>query len=89
MNISENEAKDLKERMDREKLPWRSFTYQESVNSQWNPSTPSYYVLDAKGVGADGQEVEAELSGGIGHAFVDRSCAFVGEGRHGSWKAGS
>lgn len=36
--------------MDRENLNWRSFTYQESINSQWNPSTPTYYVLDRKGV---------------------------------------
>jgi hypothetical protein len=50
VNINENESKNLKERMDHEKLNWRSFTYQESINSQWNPSTPSYYVIDSKGV---------------------------------------
>jgi hypothetical protein len=50
VNISEEESKNLKDRMDREKLNWRSFTYQEAINAQWNPSTPSYYVLDRKGV---------------------------------------
>ena len=50
VNVSEEESKNLKERMDQEKLNWRSFTYQESINSHWNPSTPSYYVLDGKGV---------------------------------------
>ena len=50
VNISEEESLDLKERMGLEKLNWRSFTYQEPINSQWNPSTPSYYVLDSKGV---------------------------------------
>ena len=50
VNISEEESLDLKQRMDQEKLNWRSFTYQELINAQWNPSTPSYYVLDPKGV---------------------------------------
>ena len=36
--------------MDQEKLNWRSFTHQEAINAQWNPSTPSYYILDPKGV---------------------------------------
>jgi hypothetical protein len=36
--------------MDKEKLNWRSFVYQEAINAKWNPSTPSYYVLDPKGV---------------------------------------
>ena len=31
-------------------MNWRSFTFQEVVNAKWNPSTPSYYVLDPKGV---------------------------------------
>jgi peroxiredoxin len=50
VNINQYESKDLKERMDKEKMNWRSFAYQASVNEKWNPSTPSYYVLDAKGV---------------------------------------
>jgi hypothetical protein len=50
VNVNESESKNLKERMDKEKMNWRSFAYQEAINTQWNPSTPGYYVLDPKGV---------------------------------------
>jgi hypothetical protein len=50
VNVSEFETKNLKERMDKEKLNWRSFAHQEAIDAQWNPSTPSYYVLDPRGV---------------------------------------
>ncbi|HKA06047.1 MAG TPA: hypothetical protein VKD71_02235 [Gemmataceae bacterium] len=40
----------LKETMAAEKMNWRSFAYQEAVSAKWNPGTPSYYVLDPKGV---------------------------------------
>lgn len=50
VNINEFETKNLKERMDKEKMNWRSFAYQDAINALWNPSTPSYYVLDPKGV---------------------------------------
>ena len=50
VNVNEFETKTLKERMDKEKMNWRSFAHQEAINAQWNPSTPSYYVLDPKGV---------------------------------------
>ena len=50
MNVNEFESKDLKERMDKEKMNWRSFAHQDAINAKWNPSTPSYYVLDSKGV---------------------------------------
>ena len=50
VNVNKFETKNLKERMDKEKLNWRSFAHQEAINAQWNPSTPSYYVLDPKGV---------------------------------------
>jgi hypothetical protein len=50
VNVNENESKNLKERMAQEKMNWRSFAHQELVNATWNPSTPSYYVLDPKGV---------------------------------------
>jgi hypothetical protein len=36
--------------MAQEKMNWRSFAYQEEINAKWNPSTPCYYVLDAKGI---------------------------------------
>ena len=50
VNVNEFESKDLKERMDKEKMNWRSFAHQEAINDKWNPSTPGYYVLDPKGV---------------------------------------
>jgi len=36
--------------MEKENLPWRSFTYQEAINAKWNPNTPGYYVIDSTGV---------------------------------------
>ena len=50
VNVSEFETKNLKERMDKENMTWRSFAHQAAINAQWNPSTPGYYVLDPKGV---------------------------------------
>jgi hypothetical protein len=41
---------DLKATMAKEQMNWRSFAFQEAVNAKWNPSTPSYYVLDPTGV---------------------------------------
>ena len=79
VNVNEFETKTLKERMDKEKMNWRSFAHQDAINAQWNPSTPGYYVLDPKGVirhkwvGAPGEKAidtaleklinEAEASG--------------------------
>ena len=50
VNVNDYETKDLKERMAQENMNWRSFAHQEAFNAKWNPSTPSYYVLDSKGV---------------------------------------
>jgi hypothetical protein len=50
VNVNEFESKNLKERMGKEKMNWRSFAYQEEINDKWNPSTPGYYVLDPQGV---------------------------------------
>jgi len=50
VNVNDYETKDLKERMAQEKMNWRSFAHQEAINAKLNPSTPSYYVLDPKGV---------------------------------------
>ncbi len=36
--------------MDKEKLNWRSFGDQGAINTKWNAGTPTYYVLDPKGV---------------------------------------
>ena len=50
VNVNESESKNLKERMDKEKMNWRSFVHQDAINAKWNPGTPCYYVLDPKGV---------------------------------------
>lgn len=50
VNVNEFESKNLKDRMDKEKMNWRSFAHQEAINDKWNPGTPSYYVLDPRGV---------------------------------------
>ena len=36
--------------MDKEKLNWRSFADPGTINAKWNASTPTYYVIDGKGV---------------------------------------
>ena len=50
VNVNEFESKNLKERMGKEKMNWRSFAHQEAINDKWNPGTPGYYVLDRRGV---------------------------------------
>jgi hypothetical protein len=51
VNVNNSDAKKLKEAMVKEKLNWRSFVAQEATNTKWNdPGTPTYYVLDHKGV---------------------------------------
>lgn len=56
MNIIGNGAKHLKNTMEKEKLPWRSFAdegpiSQGRIATSWNlTSTPTFYVIDAKGV---------------------------------------
>lgn len=50
VNVNDFESKNLKERMTQEKMNWRSFAFQEATVATWNPSTPSYYVLDSRGV---------------------------------------
>jgi hypothetical protein len=37
--------------MNKEKMNWRSFVMQETINARWNdPGTPMYYVIDPKGL---------------------------------------
>ena len=56
VNISGYDAKVLKETMDKEKLPWRSFADRGplgrgAIASQWNvTATPTLYVIDHQGV---------------------------------------
>ena len=79
VNVNEFESKNLKQRMDKEKMNWRSFAHQEAINAQWNPSTPGYYVLDPKGVirhkwvGAPGEKaIDTALEKLINEAAVSR-----------------
>ena len=34
----------------KEKLNWRSFADPGAINARWNAATPTYYVIDHKGV---------------------------------------
>jgi hypothetical protein len=36
--------------MDKEKLNWRSFAAGRAISEKWNAATPTYYLLDPKGV---------------------------------------
>ena len=49
VNVNSYDVKKLKEIMDQEKLNWRSVA-SRAIRTQWNASTPTYYVLDPKGV---------------------------------------
>lgn len=79
VNVNEYESKNLKERMDKEKMNWRSFAHQEAINAKWNPSTPSYYFIDPKGVirykwvGATGEKaIDTALEKLINEAELNR-----------------
>ena len=79
VNVNESESKNLKDRMDKEKMNWRSFAHQDGINARWNPSTPSYYVLDPKGVirhkwvGAPGEKaIDTALERLINEAEANR-----------------
>ena len=50
VNVNRYDPKKLKEVMDKEKLNWRSFTDPGAINAKWNASTPTYYVIDPKGL---------------------------------------
>ena len=67
VNVNESESKNLKERMDKEKMNWRSFAPQDAINAKWNPSTPGYYVLDPKGV------IRYKWVGAPGETAIDRA----------------
>jgi hypothetical protein len=79
VNVSEFETRNLKERMAKEKMNWRSFAHQQAINAKWNPSTPGYYVLDPRGVirhkwvGAPGEQaIDTALDKLINEAEVNR-----------------
>ena len=79
VNVNKSESTNLKERMDKEKMNWRSFAHQDAINDKWNPGTPGYYVLDPKGVirhkwvGAPGEKaIDTALEQLINEADVNR-----------------
>ena len=51
VNVNGHDARKLKQVMAKEKLTWRSFADDGSIVGTWNlPGTPTFYVLDHKGV---------------------------------------
>ena len=51
VNVNGYDSKKLKAVMDKEKMTWRSFADDGSIIDTWNlPGTPTYYVIDHKGV---------------------------------------
>ena len=51
VNVNGYDVKKLKEVMDKEKMTWRTFVDPGSIVGTWNlPGTPTYYILDHKGV---------------------------------------
>jgi peroxiredoxin len=49
VNVLDHEPKKLKEVMNKEQMTWRSIS-SGAVASKWSAGTPTYYVLDGKGV---------------------------------------
>jgi len=49
VNVVGHEPEKLKEVMDKEHVTWRSIS-SRAVTSRWNAGTPTYYVLDGKGI---------------------------------------
>ncbi len=51
VNVIARDPKKLKEVVEKEKLNWRSVVSSEALNRSWNnPGTPSFYVIDHKGI---------------------------------------
>jgi hypothetical protein len=51
VNVNGYAPRKLKEVMAKEKLTWRSFADDGSIVGTWNlPGTPTFYVIDHKGV---------------------------------------
>jgi len=51
VNVTGHDPKQLKRVMEKEKLSWRSFADDGAIVGTWNlPGTPTFYILDHKGV---------------------------------------
>ena len=66
MNIFDREPKKLKEIMEKEKITWRSIASQ-AVTSRWNAGTPTYFLVDGKGV------IRYKWVGSPGEKAIDRA----------------
>ena len=64
-SVNDRESKTLADIMEKADLPWRSFKFVESVAREWNPSTPTFYALDARGV------IRNKWAGGVGAQAMD------------------
>jgi len=51
--------------MEKEKMNWRSFADQGAINAKWNAGSPTYYVIDPKGV------IRYKWAGGTGEKAID------------------
>lgn len=65
VNVNDYESKDLKQRMERANLPWRSLKYRADVVRRWNPATPTFYTIDHRGA------IRHKWVGGVGAARMD------------------
>ena len=56
--------------MTKEKLNWRSFTGDETINRRWNlPATPTMYVIDHNG------RIRHKWAGKVGETTIDTALA--------------
>ena len=51
--------------MEKETLNWRSFADQGAINAKWDAGSPTYYVIDPKGV------IRYKWTGGPGEKTID------------------
>ena len=75
VNVNGYDARKLKEVMAKEKLTWRSFADEGAIVGKWNlPGTPTFYVIDHKGVIRHkwvGSSADYELGGLPGAKAID------------------
>jgi peroxiredoxin len=68
VNGNRHEPQELKAIMDQQKLPWRSLADKGAINARWNnPATPTYYVIDPKGV------IRHKWTGNPGEGAIDKA----------------
>jgi len=81
VNVNSYDWKKLKAVMDKEKMTWRSFADGGSIVGTWNlPGTPTFYVIDHKGV------IRYKWVGGAGEKTIDAALGKVIEEAEGAAK---